>query len=262
MGRIDETFKNLKEKGEGALLVYLIPGDPSLEKSLDCCLEMEKAGADIIEMGIPWENPYLDGPVIRQAHKRVLNRSVEIEEIMDLIKALRKTSSIPIVLMSYYQAILSYGFTHFISLAKEVSVDGILIPDLPLEKRTYFIQILKESDLSHIFMISSKSSPEEIKRTAQETSGFLYMASHTGLTGIRSFPEGYLSLQIKKVKAVAGEIIPLVVGFGLSKEEDVREVIRAGAQGAVVGSSVVKRIEKGKTLYPYIHNLKDATKIF
>jgi len=259
MGRIEKVFENLKKRKEGVLLVYFMPTEPLLEENLNYCLEIERAGVDFLEIGVPWKNPYLDGPVIYQAHRKALSRSMGTEETMDLIKILRKVSSIPVVLMIYYQAILPHGFTSFLSLAKEVSADGILIPDLPPEKREYSIEILKELELSHIFMVSPKNSYEEIKEAARKSSGFLYMASNAGLTGIKNFPKGYLSLQVKRVKVIAGQTIPLVVGFGLSKEEDISEVIKAGAQGAVVGSSIIKRIEERKPLYPYIRSLKNAT---
>jgi len=241
MGRIEQRFNTVKEKGEKALVIYITAGDPSLEVTEEIALGLDAAGVDCLEIGVPFSDPTADGPIIQAASQRALKNGTTLAGILAMIESIRKTSEIPIVLFGYYNPILSYGPERFAARAKEVGVDGILVVDLPPEESAELRRYTDPKKIDFISLIAPTTSTERVKTIASHATGFLYYISITGVTGT-------VKPQVEEVKKDVGRIkkvtsLPLVVGFGISTPQQAKE-IAPSADGIVIGSAVVHMIEE------------------
>lgn len=241
MNRIEKKFKELKAINRSALIVYLTAGDPDLATTEKLIHILEKAGADIIELGVPFSDPMADGPTIQLASERALKNYFTLDDIFKMVKRVRKNSEIPMVLFSYYNPIFSYGERSAVKKAKEAGIDGFLIVDLPPEEGKNLKTLCSSSDLKVIFLCAPTSSEERIRIISKQSSGFIYYVSVTGVTGARKELPSDLREHIRKIKSISK--LPLVVGFGISNPEQARVVAKV-ADGVVVGSALVERIAK------------------
>lgn len=240
MNRIESRFKTLQSRGDKALIPFLTAGDPGLAVTHDIVLAMDEAGADIIELGVPFSDPIADGPVIQRATERSLAAGTTLEDTLSLVRRIRRTSDIPILLFSYYNPLLCYGLERLGDTAREAGVDGILATDLTVEESDSFVEAMQSRGLSTVFLVAPTSSPERIERIAHTSTGFLYAVSRTGVTGERSELPDELTEFLRLLKSRA--TLPIAVGFGISRPEHVQSVWRE-ADGAVVGSAIVREIE-------------------
>ncbi len=243
MNRIETVFAELKSQGRKAFIAYITAGDPSIQSTVKLVMELESSGVDIIELGVPFSDPVADGPVNQEAAIRALKRGVNIRQILDAVKSIRKESGIPMVFFTYLNTILSYGMERFVNDAKDAGLDGALILDLPPEEAGEYKRLMDEKQLATIFLVSPVTPHERIKLIAGNATGFVYYVSQMGVTGER---ESVSESIPKMILAIRNHTtIPIAVGFGISTPRQVREVSKF-ADGVVVGSSIVKRIgEKG-----------------
>jgi len=237
MNRIDRLFKTKKK----VLIIFLTAGDPDLRTTVKLVLELEKSGADLIELGIPFSDPLADGPVIQKASLRSLNSGTTVRKILNTVREIRKHSEIPIVLFTAYNPIFKYGIKEVVWDAKKVGADGFLVPDLPPEESDELLNLTKANKSKLIFLIAPTTKKERIKYIAQKSSGFLYYISLMGVTGAREKLSTTIRKKITEIKKLTNK--PIAVGFGISKPEHIKEIGRF-ADGIVVGSAVVKLIEK------------------
>ncbi len=241
MTRIDKKFEDLRAEGKKAFITYITAGDPSLEGTYDLVLSLEAAGADLIEIGVPFSDPIADGPVIQRATERALANDVTLGKILDLVKRIRETSDIPLMLMSYYNPLLNHGLERLAKDAAHAGLDGILASDLTVEEAGPFVRTMKAEGLNTVFLVAPTSSAERIPKIARTSTGFLYAVSRTGVTGETNQLSDELVEFVRLLKRHTDQ--PIAVGFGISAPEHVRAV-GAEADGAIVGSAIVQQIEK------------------
>jgi tryptophan synthase alpha chain len=241
MTRIDAKFAQLKSEGQKAFIPFITAGDPSLDITLDLILALEKSGADIIELGVPFSDPIADGPVIQRATDRALRNGMTLKKALQLGAKLRQRSEIPLVLFTYFNPLLNYGLEGLAHTAAESGFDGILASDLTVEESDTFIRTMHAGGLNTIFLVAPTSSPERIRKIAETSNGFLYAVSRTGVTGEQQNLAGDLRPFLQKLRSHTNS--PIAVGFGISRPEHVRAVWQE-ADGAIVGSSIVKAIEQ------------------
>ena len=241
MTRIEQKFAQLSREGRKGFIPYITAGDPSVEITRDLILALEKSGADIIELGVPFSDPIADGPVIQRATERALHNGVTLQKILDLGASVRKQSQIPLVLFSYFNPLLSYGLEKLARRAIEAGFDGVLVTDLTVEESDAFLRTMRAVGLNTIFLAAPTSSPERMKKIAQASNGFLYAVSRTGVTGEQRDLAGDLKQFLQALRSHTAS--PIAVGFGISHPDHVRAVWQE-ADAAIVGSSIVKEIEK------------------
>lgn len=242
MSRIKNTFNRLRKKNETALIPYLMAGDPDLAMTRTLILEMEKAGADIIELGAPFSDPLADGPTIQKAAIRSLRHHTSIADVLGLVADVRKTSSVPLIVMTYYNLIFHYGEERFVNDAAAAGLDGVILPDLPPEEAGVLIPAAKKAGLDTIFLLAPTSTEERIKLVCKVSQGFVYYVSLTGVTGARAGVQNSVAEALQKIKSVTDK--PVAVGFGISTPDQASQMARWGADGVIVGSALVKVIEE------------------
>lgn len=241
MNRIDKKFEVLKGEGRKALITFITAGDPDIETTYDIVLAIEEVGADIIELGIPYSDPLADGPTIQASSQRALNKGVKIPDIMRIVEKIRFKSDIPLVYLVYYNSIFKYGIQKFLKESKDVGIDGLIIPDLPIEERK---DILEEADKYDIYLIPlvAPTSKERIKLITENGKGFVYCVSITGVTGAREDIETDIEEYMKTVSQYTN--MPKAIGFGISTPEMAKK-LKDFSDGIIVGSALVERIAKG-----------------
>lgn len=254
MSKIGKAFE-----GRKAFIGFLTAGDPSLEKTEEYILAMEQAGADLIEIGIPFSDPIAEGIVIQEANIRALKNGVNAEQIFHMVERLRKKTEIPLVFLTYMNPIYHYGYTEFFERAKQAGLDGVIIPDLPFEEKSELKADAERNDIDLISLIAP-TSQKRIEMIASEATGFLYVVSSLGVTGMRSEIKTDLSSILTAIRRVTD--LPAAVGFGINTPEQAA-AIGAEADGVIVGSAIVKIIEKygneaAKPVYEYVKRMKDA----
>ena len=254
MSRITEAFANGK-----AFIPFLTCGDPSLEVTEQLVYAMEEAGADLIELGIPFSDPTAEGPVIQAANIRALSGGVTTDKVFAMVEKIRKNTTIPMVFMTYANVVFSYGTERFIKKAAEVGMDGLILPDVPFEEKEEFDVVCKQYGLDLISLIAP-TSHERIAMIAKEAEGFVYCVSSLGVTGMRTNITTDIGAMVKLVKSQKD--IPCAVGFGISTPEQAKKMA-AQADGVIVGSAIVKLCEThGAECVPYIgeyvKSMKDA----
>lgn len=248
------------EKGK-ALIAFLTAGDPSVEDSIQYVLDMEEAGADLIEIGVPFSDPAADGPVIMAADQRALEKGVCLPVVLDEVRAIRKESRIPIVLLTYYNPVFTYGAEAFFKVCEEIGIDGVIIPDLPLEEQG---EVRPYADKHHVDVIQlvAPTSEDRIRTIAKTATGFIYVVSSMGVTGMRDGIKTNLKDIIDVIRDTTD--VPCAVGFGIHTPEQA-EAIAKEADGVITGSAVVDIIARKKTeakeeLQQYIGAMKAAVK--
>ncbi len=239
--RIETRFRELDEKRQKGLVVYLTAGDPNLDATEGLLQALDRAGADVIELGVPFSDPLADGPVIQRASERALRSGTTLRKILERFPAWRKTLHAPIILFSYFNPVLQLGLERFAADAAQVGIDGALVVDLTPEEAEDYVRTMRAHHLETVFLASPTSTEARLKRAAQLSSGFLYLISRTGVTGERSEMAAGIRPLVERARRLTS--LPLAVGFGISTPEQVREV-QAHADAAVVGSAVVHAIEE------------------
>lgn len=240
VSRIARLFDTCSLQKRKAFIAYLTAGDPSPDQTVALVLALERGGADLIELGVPFSDPIADGPVIQRASERALEKGTTMKRILELVREIRKESEIPLLLFSYLNPVMHYGFEHLASDAAAAGVDGILLTDLSVEEAETPVKRIREHSLDSVFLAAPTSSERRLELVGKHSSGFVYLVSRTGVTGEQaSLSEQAIPL-IQRMRRHTS--LPLAVGFGISKPEHVAEVARF-ADGVVVGSGIVKTIE-------------------
>jgi tryptophan synthase alpha chain len=240
MTRIGAIFESLKREGRKGFIPYIAAGDPSLEATEQIILELERSGADIIELGVPFSDPMADGPVIQRASERALANRVSVPDCLELVRRVRQESEIPIVLFSYLNPLLSIRLERLGDELRSAGVDGVLATDLVPEEADEFRVAMQAAGIDLIFLVAPTSTDERIKLVTEASSGFVYAVSRTGVTGVQqSLSEAAANL-VQRVRRFTD--LPVSVGFGVSTPEHVAEVWQH-ADAAVVGSRIVAEIE-------------------
>lgn len=255
--RITDAFA----KGK-AFIPFITCGDPSLETTEELVYAMEKAGADLIELGIPFSDPTAEGPVIQAANIRALSNGVTTDKIFEMVEKMRKKTSVPMVFMTYANVVFSYGTEKFCRRAAETGMDGLILPDVPFEEKEEFASVCRKYGLDLISLIAP-TSHERIREIAKEAEGFVYCVSSLGVTGVRKEITTDIGEMVKMVKSQKD--IPCAVGFGISTPEQA-EKMASQADGVIVGSAIVKLCEAyGEDCVPYVYEyvkkMKDAVRI-
>lgn len=254
MSKITDAFKDTK-----AFIPFITAGDPCLSKTVEYVVQMAKAGADIIEIGIPFSDPTAEGVVIQNANIRALANGFTMEGLFDAVKQIRSQTDIPLIFMTYINPVFHYGYEAFFAKCQELSVNGFISPDVPFEEKEEVEEVAKKYGVDVISMISP-TSEERIARIAKEATGFIYVVSSMGVTGVRSEIHTDLAKIIEKIRSVTD--VPCAIGFGISTPEQA-EKMAALADGAIVGSAIVKIVaeykeEAAQPLYDYVASMKQA----
>ena len=237
---INQKFNELRQKGKFALMPFLMAGDPTLDITYKVLLELQEKGADFIELGIPYSDPLADGPIIQLSASRALKSGTSLAKVLDLLKTLKGKLNIPVILFTYFNPLLSFGFKRFCEIASDVGAAGIIIPDLPLEETTQFSQIANDFNLDLVLLIAPTTPLGRMKVISSRTKGFSYLVSVTGVTGERNKLENRVENLIGQLKEISSN--PIAVGFGISSPEHIIKVRKWGADGVIIGSAFVKRI--------------------
>lgn len=239
MSRLDEKFKVLKKSGRKALITFITAGDPDLDATSDLVVTLAEAGADIVELGVPFSDPLADGPTIQKASGRALAQGVTLKKIIASVTKIRQRTDIPLVLMSYYNPIFSYGLEKFVLDAAAAGVDGVIVPDLPLEE-SLALRDLAAGKLAVVPLAAPTTADERLKEIITAGSGFLYYVTVTGITGTRTTLPPELTATLDRVKNIAGDL-PLAAGFGISTPEQA-QLIGRHSDAIIVGSALVEII--------------------
>ena len=239
--RIDARFRELQERRAKGLVVYFAAGDPTLEATGELLAAVDRAGADVIELGVPFSDPLADGPVIQRASERALRSGATLRRILERFPRWRETVRAPIILFSYYNPILQFGLDRFAREVAQAGVDGALVVDLSPEEAEPYVEAMRAQSRDTVFLGSPTSPDERLERAARLSSGFFYLISRTGVTGERQELAASIRPLVERTRRFT--TLPLAVGFGISNPQQVREV-QAVADAAVVGSAVVHAIEE------------------
>jgi tryptophan synthase alpha chain len=243
VSRIRQTFQRLKQEGKGGLIPFITAGDPSIETTRELLFAIARAGADVIELGVPFSDPIADGPVIQRASQRALRNETGLGQILKLVAEVRRELATPIVIFSYLNPLLQFGLNRFAGEAARVGVDGVLLTDLPAGEAREFSQQLAACHLDLIHLVAPTSTDERLKLIAEQAQGFIYAVSRTGVTGATTESSEEAEKLVARVRRVSD--LPVAVGFGISNAAQVRDVWRY-AEAAVVGSAIVAEIEKAE----------------
>lgn len=265
---IDRRFKELIAKRERALIGYMVAGYPDEQTCIDVALAMIDGGVDILEVGIPFSDPIADGPTIQRASHIALSNGITPQKALAIARAIRGSSDVPLVAMTYYNIVYRAGIDAFISNARDHGIDGLIIPDLTYEEADDLIRASHMNGMNLIFLVAPNTSDERLERIASVSKGFLYLVSVYGTTGERERFHDYTVEAIRRVKGLVMGRVPLAVGFGISRREHVKVMMDAGADAIVVGSAFINMIEKGRDdkdsmlagIRQLAYELKESTK--
>ena len=264
MNRIIEKFNQLKKAGKKGFIVYIGAGDPTLAATRELALAFDKAGVDVLELGVPFSDPLADGLVNQLAAQRGLESGTTPPKILDTVKSIRKQSDVPIVLYIYFNLIHKVGMREFIQDAARAGVDGLLVLDLPPEESENYETVMKKAGLCNIYLVAPTTPEDRMEFIAKRGSGFIYYVSREGVTGMQKQIAANLASQVAKIRAHTD--LPIVVGFGVSNPDQAK-LVAQNADAVVVGSAVVNQIAehgKSKTLVKrvstFVKSLADAVK--
>lgn len=251
MTRIQKAFDNKK-----AFIGFVTAGDPSLEKTEEFVLEMERAGAGLVELGVPFSDPIAEGPVIQEANIRALSAGCTTDKLFDMVGRLRQKTEIPLVFLAYLNTLFKYGYEKFCARCQEVGIDGVIIPDMPFEEKNELTSIAAAHHVAVISLIAP-TSQQRIQNIAREAEGFIYVVSSMGVTGIRSEITTDVGSMVKLIRQVTD--VPAAVGFGINTKEQVNYYSTI-ADGAIIGSAIVKIVaqygeEAGPHIYDYVSEM-------
>ncbi len=239
--RIEAQFRKLRQRGAKGLVVYLTAGDPSLDATGELLLAVERGGADVIELGVPFSDPLADGPVIQRASERALRAGTTLRKIIECLPRWRQSVTAPIILFTYFNPVLRYGLRAFAADARQAQADGALVVDLTPEEAEVYCSAMRAEKLDTIFLGAPTSTDERLKQAAELSTGFLYLISRTGVTGAGAEIASSAGPLVERARRLTS--LPLALGFGVSRPEHVRQV-QSLADAAVVGSAVVHAIEE------------------
>ncbi|MEO0664880.1 MAG: tryptophan synthase subunit alpha [Pseudomonadota bacterium] len=259
MSRIDAKFAELKDAGRKAFVAYVMAGDPDYETALEVVKGLPGAGVDIIELGLPFTDPMADGPTIQLAGQRALEAGMTLDRTLDIARALRaEDDTTPIVLMGYYNPIYSRGVDRFLAEAKEAGIDGLIIVDLPPEEDDELCIPAQQAGLNFIRLATPTTDEKRLPTVLQNTSGFVYYVSITGITGAAAAEAGDVGPEVRRIKSATD--LPVIVGFGI-KTPEASQRIASVADGAVVGSAIVEKIGNGESpedVLAFVKSLADG----
>jgi tryptophan synthase alpha chain len=260
--KLDRTFAKLQQRGEKALITYVMAGDPSLQETEQLVVELEQAGADIIELGVPFSDPIADGPIIQQAAERALRNGTSLRTILSMVTRVRARTQVPLVLMAYYNTIHAFGLERFCQEAAQSGVDGLIMPDMPPDEAGALKGPAAAAGLPLIFLLAPTSTDKRRSFVARQSQGFVYYVSLTGITGAKLLDIADVGKNVKKIRKVTR--VPVAVGFGVATPEDAANVA-AIADGVIVGSAIVKQIaahqqkpDMVKHVAEFVRSLKTA----
>ena len=259
MARIDDTFLTLRATGKKAFVAYIMAGDPDYNKSMELLNGLPRAGVDIIELGLPFTDPMADGPTIQLAGQRALNSGQNLKKTLQMVEDFRRKNNVtPIIIMGYYNPIYSYGVDKFLSKAKLVGVDGLIIVDLPPEEDNELCIPAKNIGLNFIRLATPTTDAKRLPAVLKNTSGFVYYVSINGITGVANASSGSVAPEVSRIKNETE--LPVVVGFGIKTPVAALEMAKV-ADGVVVGSAVVEKIAQGESnenVLAFIKSLADG----
>ncbi len=258
VNRIDRKFRELKKQDKKAFISFVTAGDPDFATSKALVLELEKRGADIIELGVPFSDPLAEGPVIQKSSQRALEKGASPPRILSLVRELRQETEIPIVLMGYYNPIFKFGEREFIERASRAGVDGLIIVDLPPEEAHSLLKETKKNNLPLILLLTPVSSEDRIKLVCQKSQGFIYCVAYTGITGDKGGQDRNLRSLVARVHSLTST--PVGIGFGISSPSEARKTASL-AEAVIVGSAIVKTIEEqqgSKTLVKEVGDFAES----
>jgi len=244
MSRIQEKFSELKKRGESALIPFVTAGDPDIATTLKILRSLEKAGADCIELGIPFSDPTADGPTIQRASERALKNGISLPRVLRLVREFRRASEVPVILFGYFNPFFRYGLKAFTEQAAAAGADGILCVDLPPEESDELKRWTDLCGLDLVFLLSPTSGPDRVKLVARRGRGFIYYVSVTGVTGARHRFENELQAQVARVRRATS--LPVGVGFGISTPRQAAWIAQF-ADAAVVGSALIEVMEQARS---------------
>jgi len=241
LGRIEKAFTHLKQQGRKGFIPFITAGDPDLSTTEQILIELARAGATLIELGVPFSDPMADGPVIQRASERALKNSFGLEDLFDMIARARKQIDTPIILFSYFNPLLQFGLKSLAERARNCGLDGVLVTDLIPEESAEFEAELRANNLEMIFLVAPTSTDERLKTVAEHAGGFVYAVSRAGVTGTRETVSAEAEKLVTRMRRFTS--LPIAVGFGISNVEQVRDVQRY-ADAVVVGSAIVAEMER------------------
>ncbi len=241
MTRIAKLFERLGREGQPGLIAYITAGDPDPGRTASLVLALERGGADLIELGVPFSDPIADGPVIQLASERALQAGTTLHSVLDIARQIRAQSQIPLLLFSYMNPLVRYGFEALARDAVEAGIDGCLFTDLSVEEADPYVASIRQAGLDTVFLAAPTSTKRRLELVARYSTGFVYLVSRTGVTGERDSLSDSIGPLVENMRAVTS--LPLAVGFGISKPEHAASVGRL-ADAAVVGTAIVKLVER------------------
>lgn len=241
MNRIEQKFAELRRKKKKAFITFISAGDPTLAATEKLVLAFAKAGVDIVELGVPFSDPVADGATVQASSQRALTAGVSLKKILQLVAKIRRRSAIPIALMTYYNPVFAYGEKRFLAQARQAGVDGLIIADLPPEEGQTLIAAARRNHIATVFFLSPVTTKDRMAKIQKASTGFIYFVSVTGVTGARRDLPADFMRSVKMAKRISTK--PICVGFGISTPEQVRAIGQV-ADGVIVGSAIIKEIEK------------------
>ena len=244
MTAIAATFRELRQKNEGGLIAYVMAGDPTPNFTVKIAAALIDGGADIVELGIPFSDPIADGPTLQRAGVRALLAGTTPKKVFDIAGEIKRVHDVPVIVMTYYNIVYQMGVEAFCSTAEKNGVNGVITPDLPVEEATLYKEIAMRYGLDAIFLAAQSTSEARLERLLHASSGFLYLISANGVTGARNILEEESIAFIKRTATSTRGRVPLAVGFGLSLQSHVSQVIDNGANAAIIGSAFSQIVEQ------------------
>lgn len=256
MTRIQQLFERTRRENRAAFIAYLTAGDPTPDETPAIAATLVRAGVDLIELGVPFSDPVADGPVIQRASARALAAGTTLPKVLDIAREIRAASEVPLLLFTYLNPALHYGFERLAREAKAAGIDGVLLTDLSVEEAAPYMQPLRAAGLDTVFLAAPTSTERRLKLVAEYSTGFVYLVSRTGVTGERAALSDSLAPLIEKMRAATS--LPLAAGFGISTPEQAATTARM-ADGVVVGSAIVRQIERDLSgLEPMVRALAEG----
>ncbi|MBD2072943.1 tryptophan synthase subunit alpha [Phormidium sp. FACHB-592] len=243
MTSIAQRFETLRDHARCALIPFITAGDPDLETTAEALRVLDRSGADLIELGVPYSDPLADGPVIQAAATRALKRGTRLDQVLEVVRSVSPTLQAPIILFTYYNPILNRGIETYLQQISAAGVRGLVVPDLPLEEAETLLKPAAEFGIDVTLLIAPTSPKERILAIAEQSQGFIYLVSTTGVTGMRTQVQSRVKDLLLELRTVTDK--PIGVGFGISQPEHARQVMEWGADAAIVGSAFVKRLADG-----------------
>jgi tryptophan synthase alpha chain len=263
MTTVSQCFQSLRQEGKCALIPFLTAGDPDLETTVKALELLDRAGADLIELGVPYSDPLADGPVIQAAATRALKRGVKLGNVLEVVETVREKLRSPIVLFSYYNPIYHQGVDSFLRRISQAGVKGLVIPDIPLEEAEIVLKPAQEHGIEVTLLVAPTSPKERISAIAQQSQGFIYLVSVTGVTGTRTEVGAKVKELLPLLRSVSDK--PVGVGFGVSQPQHAQQIQEWGADGVIAGSAFVRRLAEAdspeaglKELETFCRSLKEA----